>query len=126
MRLSSCLGSGYDSPTDTFFTLSYKLSLSLLKKNITLLGTMRACRKEIPNEMLPDRRREVESSIFRFTPDVTLVSYVPKKGKAVVLLSTSYHMPQISSDENQKRKPLMILDYNRHKCGVDIVDQMTE
>ena len=125
LRLSSCLSSGHSITTDNFFT-SYKLALQLLDKNITLLGTMRRNRKEIPKVMLPDKRRAIESSIFRFTSDITLVSYVPKKGKAVILLSSQHQDAEISNDEHFKSKPIMILDYNKTKCGVDLVDQMIE
>jgi hypothetical protein len=38
---------------------------------------------------------------------------VPKKGKAVILLSTDHHDNKTESGE--KKKPQIILDYNKHK-----------
>ena len=51
------------------------------------------------------------------------VSYCPKKGKLVTLLSTMHDQPQIDSN-TEKKKPKMILDYNSTKAGVDTADQM--
>lgn len=50
------------------------------------------------------------------------MSYCPRKGKTVVLLSTMHAAPEISL--GLKMKPQMILDYNRTKAGVDTMDQM--
>ncbi|KAJ8394423.1 hypothetical protein AAFF_G00046340 [Aldrovandia affinis] len=52
-----------------------------------------------------------------------MMSYVPKKGKAVVLLS-SMHDDQAVSHNSGKRKPEVIQYYNRTKIGVDLMDQM--
>ena len=52
-----------------------------------------------------------------------MVSYVPQKNKAVILLSTM--LDEISFDEeNHKKKPEIIKFYNKTKIGVDLVDQM--
>lgn len=62
------------------------------------------------------------SSIFAFQEDATLVSYVPKRMKAVLLLSTLHTQPEISTEDH--RKPQIILDYNHTKGGVDTLDQL--
>lgn len=49
-----------------------------------------------------------------------MVTYVPKKNKFVLLISSA-HMNRNTDDA---RKPVMILDYNKTKCGVDLADQM--
>jgi CO dehydrogenase/acetyl-CoA synthase gamma subunit (corrinoid Fe-S protein) len=84
---------------------------------------MKRNRKEIPNELLPKRRREVESSIFAFHDEVTLVSYVPKKNRAVIALSTEHHYIKIGGEE-VLHKPDIILHYNATKGGVDTIDKM--
>lgn len=89
LDLTKDLGNGYNITTDNFFT-SLKLGKELLKQNKTLTGTMRKNRKEVPKTMLPNKNREVHSSIFLHSEDATLVSYVPKKRNAVVLLSTQH------------------------------------
>lgn len=45
----------------------------------------------------------------------------PKKNKSVVLLSTMHDDSAIDPETN---KPIIILDYNSHKGGVDTVDKM--
>ena len=66
-------------------------------------------------------QREVHSSIFGFQTKTIIVSYVPKKGKSVILLSTLHKTGEITDIE---RKPQMILDYNSCKGGVDTLDQL--
>ena len=51
-----------------------------------------------------------------------MVSYVSKKGKAIVLLSTMHHDRTVATD-NQK-KPEIIDYYNITKAGVDTMDQL--
>lgn len=113
-------GTGRNITCDNFFT-SIPLAKSLLQKNLTLVGTIRANKKELPREFLKNRRREENSSIFGFQNDITIVSYVPKKSRAVNLLSTQHHTNSIS--EREDRKPDIILMYNSTKGAVDTVDQ---
>ncbi|XP_022183154.1 piggyBac transposable element-derived protein 4-like [Myzus persicae] len=72
-------------------------------------------------KFLPDKKKEVGSSVFGFQKNKTLVSYVPRKNKAVILLSTMHHDSKI---DVETRKPEIIMDYNCTKDGVDTVDKM--
>lgn len=108
--------------TDNFFT-SVLLSDNLLEKNLTLTGTLRKNKREIPKKFLPSRQRELHSSIFGFTSTTTLVSYVPQINKAVLLLSTQFHDGKIC--EHHEKKPEIILHYNKTKGAVDTGDKMT-
>lgn len=112
-------GSGQNITTDNFFT-SYALGQYLLTKNITLLGTMRKNRRELPSQLL-QKKRPMHESLFAFTPDTTLVSYAPKKNRSVVLLSTMHDKPDV--DDGEAKKPNMVLDYNATKGSVDAFDQ---
>ncbi|XP_055950804.1 piggyBac transposable element-derived protein 4-like [Argiope bruennichi] len=58
---------------------------------------------------------------FIGTKNKTLVSYVPKKNKAVVLVSSLHDKAEIDGDSG---KPEVILDYNMTKGGVDTCDKM--
>lgn len=60
-----------------------------------------------------------------------MVSYIPKKSKSVVLLSSSHPNKRIAKETNasQKRdrkKPEMILEYNKTKYGFDKFDEITK
>lgn len=61
------------------------------------------------------------SSMFGFQKNCTLVSYIPRKGKNVLLVST---MHDDDSLDKITGKPEIIMMYNDTKCGVDIVDQL--
>uniref|UniRef100_A0A915ENP4 PiggyBac transposable element-derived protein domain-containing protein n=1 Tax=Ditylenchus dipsaci TaxID=166011 RepID=A0A915ENP4_9BILA len=108
--------------TDNFFT-SLSLARRLLSQKITLIGTVRHNRGEVPLSFIAKRVRESYSSVFGFQEKATLVSYCPKKGRnPVILLSTMHHNAKVSSSE--QKKPEIVTDYNATKGGVDTLDQM--
>lgn len=120
---SHLLGSGRNITTDNLFT-DLQLAKDLLQEKTTLVGTMRKSKREVPLELLPTRKREVLSTKFVFAENITLCSYVPKKNKAVILLSSMHHDAEISAEEH--KKPQIILDYNSTKGGVDNLDKLVQ
>ena len=115
-------GTGRNITADNLFT-SISLCEELWNRNLTFLGTMRKNKGEIPPSFQGSKRREVQSTNFGFSKDLKMMmaSYVPKKGKSVVMLSSAHYCPSI--DEQPPFKPKMILDYNKSKGGVDTFDQ---
>lgn len=107
---------------DNFFS-TVPLAEFLFTKTISYTGTLKSNKREIPREFLANNERKLETSIFGFNKSLTLVSYVPKKNKSVILLSTAHHDVSI---DTETKKPKLILDYNSNKCGVDVLDQMVE
>ncbi|CAB4058652.1 unnamed protein product [Lepeophtheirus salmonis] len=69
---------GHNMTCDNLFT-SYQLGQQLLKRKITMVGTIPKNKPELPPALLASKEREVFSSKFAFTPTTTLVSYLPKK-----------------------------------------------
>lgn len=70
---------------DNFFT-SYNLARMLMDDHkLSLLGTVNKSRRFIPPQFLIQKRvprneqREVNSSLFAFSNNVTMCSYVPEK-----------------------------------------------
>lgn len=61
--------------------------------------------------------------MFGFQEDCTLVSYLPKPGKNVLLISTFHHSDEIDEETGLQQKPHLITD-NRNKGGVDVVDRL--
>lgn len=114
-------GSGRHIYMDNFFS-SLELAKSLLGRRITMTGTMRKNKPELPNQLMAHPSRAEHSSIFGFQDNATLVSYVSKKNKSVILLSTNH--PDATISDGPKQKPQIILDYNKGKCGVDTLDQL--
>jgi hypothetical protein len=114
-------GSGRNITVDNFFT-SVPLARQLLQKKLSLVGTLRKNKAEIPTEFLPAKDRPVHSSVFGHQQQLTLVSYVPKRNRAVILLSSMHRGAEISNRPDSK--PEIILSYNHTKAGVDTLDQM--
>jgi hypothetical protein len=83
------VGSGRNITTDNFFT-SLRLVQKLSEKQMTLLGTIRKNRKDrmVSKTVRYPKRSRSSFFHFRFRDDATLVSYCPKKGKVVFLLSS--------------------------------------
>lgn len=124
MRVTLQLTEGLQGHTvtcDNFFT-SFALAEELLRRKLALVGTIRKNKPELPPQLLQLRQREILSSVFAFTKTAMAVSYMPKRGKNVLLLSTKHREPAVSDGEN--RKPAVILDYNRCKSGVDTLDKV--
>ena len=100
--------------------LLIELSQQLLKRKITMVGRVRKNKPELHPALLATRWREAFSSKFAFTPTTT--SFLPKRNKNVVLLSTLHKTAEISDCEY--RKPVIILDYNHNQGGMDDLDDL--
>lgn len=106
---------------DNFFT-SFELTQSLISKGLTCVGTLRKNKRCIPNKFLPNKQRDPESNIFGFRKNITIGSYVPKRNRSVILLSSLHH--SAGTDPSNKNKSEINLYYNATKGGVDTLDQM--
>ncbi|KAL3967747.1 aryl hydrocarbon receptor [Sarotherodon galilaeus] len=113
---------GHNITCDNFFT-SYALGQELLKRKLTMAGTVKKNKPELPPVLVSTRGREARSSKFAFTDTHALVSYVPKKNTNVILMSMLHKDAAVSTTED--RKPLMIQDYNKNKGAVDCLDKLT-
>ena len=67
-----------------------------------MVGTVRKNKPEAPPQLLNTQNRHITSSKFVFMADMSLVYYVPKKGKNVVLMSTVHRDVRICGQEHQK------------------------
>lgn len=82
----------------------------LLKRNITMIGTMRRNKPSIPPELLQTKNKDVYSSTFVFTNDTMLVSYIPKKIN-VLLFKAHYTL----------KKNLILQNLKNHKQSLIII-----
>ncbi|CAK1552928.1 unnamed protein product [Leptosia nina] len=112
-------GSNRNVTADNWFS-SIELIDELTKHKITYVGTLKKNKREIPSEFQPQKKRNVLSSLFGFTKQKTICSHVPKKNRAVILVSSMHHNEVV--DENTKI-PEIILYYNSTKGGVDEADK---
>ncbi|KAK3894969.1 hypothetical protein Pcinc_001262 [Petrolisthes cinctipes] len=109
---------------DNWFT-SIPLTQDLFTHGITLLGTIKAIKPEIPAEMRTVENRTPGSAAFLHDDYMTLVSYAPRSAtkkpkKLVHVLTTMDNTASIGMNG----KPEAILLYNVTKGGVDTFDQM--
>lgn len=112
-------GSSRNITADNWFA-SIELMKQLWQRQLTFVGTIRKNKKEIPPNFLPNRKRQVGSSLYAFTDKFTLVSYVPKPNKAVLLVSSLHHQ---KGHDQEINKPEIVAYYNKTKGGVDSMDQ---
>ncbi|CAJ1087326.1 piggyBac transposable element-derived protein 4-like [Xyrichtys novacula] len=103
--------SGHTITVDNFFT-SYDLAM---------VRTIQRNKPEVPSQLTNTRGREPDSSLFGFQPTATLVSFVPKRNRNVLLLSTRHRDGKGAADPPPK--PEMIKYYKSCKGGVDALDQ---
>ena len=109
---------------DNFFT-SYNLAKLLLQENLTLLGTTRKHRREVPGSS--NRKIKIYSSkfLFNYVNGICLVIYQANKNKNPIMLLSSSHADNLVAT-NETKKPVIILDYNKRKEGVDMFNQNLE
>jgi len=107
---------------DNWFT-SIELCEKLLNEHkLTFLGTIRKNKRQLPPQFLVGQDRPIPSSLFAFRENCTLVSHAPKPKKNVLMISSMHDDDQI---HQTTQKPMMIMDYNKTKIGVDMVDQLS-
>ncbi|XP_050306964.1 uncharacterized protein LOC126743786 [Anthonomus grandis grandis] len=96
-------------------------SVELVDKrgHLTYVGTLRKNKKSVPPEFLPNRKCAIHSSTFGFTSSTTIVSYVPKKSKSVILFSSMRHDNSVNETT---KKPEIIPFSNETKFGVEALD----
>lgn len=105
---------------DNWFT-SVPLAVELLKHGLTMVGTLRKNKPEIPPEFLKKNKDNFPSTMFGFDNTKTIVSHFPKKNRIVLFLSTMHKDKAI---EENSQKPEVNLLYNATKGGVDTFDQL--
>lgn len=119
---TSFQGTNRNLTMDNWFT-SVQTAKNLLEKKITVVGTLRKNKKEIPASFLDLKKRQINSAMFCYSDQLTLLSYCPPKTKkkAVIMLST---MHEIGDESNTTKLPEIIEFYNSTKGGVDTLDQL--
>ncbi|KRZ02803.1 hypothetical protein T11_16299 [Trichinella zimbabwensis] len=80
---------------DNFFT-SHELAMQLLK-------TIKKNKPELPQEVLELRGRAVHSSKFEFTEQCTVVSYIPKNHRMMLVCSTLQKNASLSCVDNMDK-----------------------
>ncbi|KAJ4451739.1 hypothetical protein ANN_03210 [Periplaneta americana] len=112
-------GTNRNITVDNWFS-SIPLFKAMAQRKLTMVGTLRKNKQKIPKEMIDIRGRNENTSMFAFDNELVLLSYVPKKGKYVLLLSNMHQGASVS----ESGLPEIIEFCNSTKGGVDMFDQM--
>lgn len=92
---------------------------------MTIIGTIRKNRVEIPPLLVEMRRKPPLHTevVYDHRLRACMLSYVPKKRRFVTLLST-YHSSVRVNQDDPKEKPNVSEKYNETKGGVDVMDKL--
>ncbi len=113
-------GSGRNITTNNFYT-NLDLLRDLRRKKLSLVGTLRKHRREVPPIALLSKGRAVNDCKFMYKKEATLLSLVPRKNKTCLILS-SMHLGVGKMEDNQKADINQF--YNQTKGGVDTMDKL--
>lgn len=86
------------------------------RKSLTFVGTLEKKNSIILTEFLLKNAGGVRSTLYDFAKDITLVSHVAKRNKAVLLLSSMHDKERI---DETKKKTEIIKYRNLKKRGID-------
>jgi hypothetical protein len=84
-------------------------------------GSVTRYKANIPPQLLKTEGNPVLPSQFVFDETSIMVLFIPKKIKALVLVSTMYMREEVGS---KSRKPDIIIFYNDIKVGIDVFFQL--
>lgn len=96
---------------DNWFS-SLEVVDEICKRKLTYVGTLKKDKRCIPVEFLPNNNRPITSTLYGFKNELTLLSFVPKKNRAVCLLSSMHYTINTNKEKN---KPEIICFYNGMK-----------
>ena len=115
-------GCGRNITTDNFFT-STSLATKLLSNRTTLVGTIRANKRELPKpaKQKKDNMARFSTHLYK-SNNCTLTIYKSKPNKKFLVLSSKHKFVKI--EKTGKYIPETIAFYNNTKFGVDMTDQM--
>ncbi|KAJ8929661.1 hypothetical protein NQ314_017621 [Rhamnusium bicolor] len=109
---------------DQTVTLQWITGSPVFPYKLTVVGTLRKNKKEIPTKMAEiNKDRKLYTSMFVFNEKAILVSYKPKSTRHVFLLSTMHETGTINETTY---KPEIIHTYNSTKGAVDTFVQMCQ
>ena len=112
-------GTGRDIYVDRYFT-THELVCNLLSQKLTLVGTIMSNRREISSQFKSARGRQVESTkaLYDYSNGILLISY-----HNVLMMPYSHSDVSVTDCHS---KLTIIIDYNKPKGGVEILDENCE
>ncbi|XP_072384721.1 uncharacterized protein [Diabrotica undecimpunctata] len=125
--LRYCSGTGRYVAMDNYFTSKSLNNDWVHKHRITIVGTLRKNKREVPPIFLDTKLRKRNSSMFACGVDpnkCVLTSYVRKPNRNVLMLSTFQKDNEIDPECGDAMKLSATIFYNLTNEAVDVVDRM--
>lgn len=117
-------GTGRNLTVNNWYT-SVLLAHSLLSNHrLTIFGTIKKNKREIPPIFLQTKQRPLCPCMFGFGNVSTLLSYVPGGNKLVLMLLTMHNDDTIDESSGKSSKPEILTLYNLTEGDVDVVDKL--
>ena len=116
--------SGRNVTGDNWFTSVPLIQNLYTEFKFTYIGTIHANKREIPPQIIDKKNFKPGQSAFAFDKN-TLCGYLPSQNnstKKLVPLALSKHIQQTIVEE--RKKPEVIILYNKTKGGVNCFDQL--
>lgn len=120
------LGVGRSVVTDNFYT-SIDLAEKLLENNTHLIGTLRKNRKGLPKEVIEEKLKRGEMVALQNNNGVLVLKWKDKHDVLALSTKHSNGFVTVTSKRNPNKrvmKPIAITEYNKHKCSIDLSDQL--
>ena len=91
-------------------------------KKLTVVGTMRKNKPELPPEFTKTRGREVMSTLFGFQKDVMIASYCPKKNAVrSITIGVFAYSKDKNNCQNRNKHNLLFLDAFRFNLKLNLI-----
>ncbi|KAJ8939829.1 hypothetical protein NQ318_013048 [Aromia moschata] len=91
---------------DNWFTSVQLVNKLFVDHRITYVGTVKRNKRELPLDVTNTRARPEYSSLFGFQKNNTIVSYIPKKYRNVIIISNLNHDDNIHASTDINANPL--------------------
>lgn len=83
-------GTGRNVMSDNFLTSFSLIKCLIYNHRLSMLGTVRKNKRELPPEFVNTKQRPIKPCLFGFQDDITLLSYIPKRNKNILLASSMH------------------------------------
>lgn len=124
VRMTDLIQGEYRTVTMSNWFTTLETAEVLFYKKITIVGAVRPDKKEVPRIFRTIKEKNLHSSLFGYNHVSTLVQYVCKPDKAILLMSTKHCEDAINKNSGDQLKPEILVYYNHTKKAVDTVQSM--
>ncbi|XP_026731097.1 uncharacterized protein LOC113496158 [Trichoplusia ni] len=124
VRITDPIQGEYRNLTLTNYFTSLESVEMLFDKKITAVGSIKPTKKEVPRIFRTVNDKMLYNSLFGFGHAATLVQYICKPDKAVLLLSSKHSDCSIDMNSGLTFRPDIMTYYKRTKSSVEVLEKL--